>query len=174
MIGFCIGSTIAGWYLHSGDAPAPRGWSAINTHFGDVSQPFQDFHAAEFIHHQAAASSARVLIFSEAVVPRWSEATEAFWRDSIDRWRTRGQIVALGAGLPTKTTLLPQNNLADLRQYDFGAAIHALKTMDTAPHTFRLKPRPEPADNALLVVGAESATFYQRIPAPVGMCLSTE
>lgn len=169
VIGFCIGSTVAGWHLHSGDAPAPRGWAAINTHFGDVSQPFQDFQAAEFIQQQAAESSARVLIFPEAVVPRWSEATEAFWRDSLDRWRTRGQIVALGAGLPMKTTPRTQDNLVDLGLYDFGPAIHTLKTMNAGPHTFQPKPRPEPADNVLLVAGAETTAFYQRIPVPVGM-----
>ena len=27
----------------------------------------------------------------------------------------------------------------------------------------------EPIDNAMLIVGAESATFYQRVPVPVGM-----
>jgi hypothetical protein len=45
-----------------------------------------------------------VLIFPEAVVPRWSEATEAFWRDSLDSWRTRDQILALGAGLLMRAT----------------------------------------------------------------------
>jgi hypothetical protein len=32
-----------------------------------------------------------------------------------------------------------------------------------------IKPRPEPIDNTVLVLGAESATFYQRVPVPVGM-----
>ena len=75
---------------------------AVNTHFGDVSEPFRDFAAAQFIQQKAAESSAHVLIFPEAVVPRWSEATEAFWRQSLDRCRTRGQILAIGAGLPDK------------------------------------------------------------------------
>ena len=79
------------------------GWIAVNTHFGDVSQPFRDFPAAQFIQQKAAETSARVLIFPESVVPRWSEATEAFWRQSLDRCRTRGQILAIGAGLPAKT-----------------------------------------------------------------------
>ena len=56
------------------------GWIAVNTHFGDVRQPFRDFAAAQFIQQKAAESSARVLIFPESVVPRWSEATEVFWR----------------------------------------------------------------------------------------------
>jgi hypothetical protein len=170
VIGFCIGSTLAGWYLNSGDAPAPHGWVAIDTRFGDVSQPFHDFPAAQFIRQKAGESSARVLIFPEAVVPRWSEATEAFWRPSLDLWRSRGQVLALGAGLPMQTTQPPQDNLADLPLYDFGAAIHALKTIHAMPlQTFHARPHPETADNALLVLGAESATFYQRVPVPVGM-----
>ena len=32
-----------------------------------------------------------------------------------------------------------------------------------------IQPRPEPVDNTLLIVGAESAVFYQRVPVPVGM-----
>lgn len=170
VVGFCIGSAVGGWHFHSGDTPAPRGWAAVNTRLADVSQPFQDFRAAQFIQQKAAESSARVLIFPEAVIPRWSEATEAFWRDSLDRWHTRGQIVALGAGLPMKITQYRQGSLAELRLYDFGAAIQTLKTMHGVPvHAFESKSNPEPTDNALLVMGAESATFYQRIPVPVGM-----
>jgi hypothetical protein len=33
----------------------------------------------------------------------------------------------------------------------------------------RLKSRQEPTDNAMLIVGAESTTFYQRVPVPLGM-----
>jgi hypothetical protein len=32
-----------------------------------------------------------------------------------------------------------------------------------------IQTRQEPIDNTLLVVGAESAAFYQRVPVPVGM-----
>ena len=130
-----VALAIGGRFLARGDAAPPPGWIAVNTHFGDVSQPFQDFPAAQFIQQKAAETSARVLIFPESVVPRWSEATEAFWRHSLDRCRTRGQILAIGAGLPAKApaerNLL--EGLRDLRAYDFGAAIDALKGMDT-PH----------------------------------------
>ena len=168
VIGFCIGSAVAGWYFHSGDARAPRGWVTVNTHFGDVSRPFQDFRAAEFIQQKAAGIAARVLIFPEAVVPRWSEATEAFWRPSLDRWRTRGPILAIGVGLPINQR--EQGDLRDLRLYDFDPPIHALRGLDATPlHLPAVKPLLEPTDNAMLVVGAETAAFYQRIPVPVGM-----
>jgi predicted amidohydrolase len=170
-IALCIGLAIFGCW-RSGEAEPPRGWVAVNTHFADVSQPFRDFVAAQFIQQKAAGSSARVLIFPEAVVPRWSEATEAFWQQALDRCRARGQILAIGAGLParSRSTEDEGERFTDLKLYDFGAAIDALRTMNTTPlRLIQAKPSPEPTDNTMLVVGAESATFYQRIPVPVGM-----
>jgi hypothetical protein len=177
-IGLCIGFSIEGRSFPPDHAKPPSGWLAVNTHFGDVSQPFRDFPAAQFIQQKVAETSARVLIFPESVVPRWSEATEAFWRQSLDRCRTHGQILAIGAGLPAKAGLSKDDGvrLNDLRSYDFGAAIEALKRMDT-PRAIQgnaflndlIKPLPEPIDNTMLIVGAESATFYQRVPVPFGM-----
>ena len=128
-----VGLAIGGRLFAPGNVEPPPGWIGVNTHFGDVSQPFRDFLAAQFIQQKAAETSARVLIFPESVVPRWSEATEAFWRQSLDRCRTRGQILAIGAGLPAKTGIEKDDHekLSDLRSYDFGAAIDALKGMDT-------------------------------------------
>ncbi len=175
-----VGLAIGGRLLARGDAAPPTGWAAVNTHFGDVRQPFRDFLAAQFVQQKAAETSARVLIFPESVVPRWSEATEAFWRQSLDRCGTRGQILAIGAGLPAKTGTPKDNReeLNDLRSFDFGAALDVLKRIDprSQPAMQRsvlpnllIKPRPEPIDNTLLIVGAESAVFYQRVPVPVGM-----
>jgi len=175
-----VGLAIGGRLFAPGDAAPPTGWTAVNTQFGDVRQPFRDFLAAESVQQKAAETSARVLIFPESVVPRWSEATEAFWRQSLDRWGTRGQIIAIGAGLPGKTRTPKDNRekLSGLRSFDFGAAIDVLKRIDpqSPPAMQRsvlpnplIKPRPEPVDNTLLIVGAESAVFYQRVPVPVGM-----
>ena len=175
-----VGLAIGGRLLERDDAAPPAGWTAVNTQFGDVRQPFGDFLAAQFVQQKAAETSARVLIFPESIVPRWSEATEAFWRNSLDRCRTRGQILAIGSGLPAKTGI-PEGNrdkLSDLRSFDFGAAIDVLKRSDSQspPAMHRsaipnrlIKPRSEPVDNTLLIVGAESGVFYQRVPVPVGM-----
>jgi hypothetical protein len=156
---FAAGLAIGGRHFTRSDAAPPPGWIAVNTRFGDVSQPFRDFAAAQFIQQKAAETSARVLIFPESVVPRWSEATEAFWRQSLDRCRTRGQILAIGAGLPAKTRTeksVPET-LRDLKAYDFGAAIDALKGTGT-PRAIHgsvisngsIKPHPEPMDNTML------------------------
>jgi hypothetical protein len=164
-VALCIAS-----HLYSGDVEPPYGWTAINTHFGDLSQPFRDFQAAQFIQQKADKSSARVLIFPEAVVPRWSEATEAFWRQSLDHCRTRGQILAIGAGLPDKPFRNDRERLNNLRTYDFGEAIEVLKS--GSPRTIlgpMRSPLSERVNNTMLLVGAESATFNQRVPVPVGM-----
>lgn len=165
----CIALAIVPRLLGSGDIARPSGWIAVNTNLGDVSQPFRDFAAARLIQDTAAKATARVLIFPESVVPRWSEATEDFWLQSLDRCRRRGQILAFGAGLPRPA----QNGFAklnDLRSYDFGAALNALKRMDGAlAHPIASTPSPEPMDNALVITGGESAVFYQRVPVPIGM-----
>jgi hypothetical protein len=170
VIGLAAGLCIASHFLYSGDVEPPYGWTAINTHFGDLSQPFRDFQAAQFIQQKADKSSARVLIFPEAVVPRWSEATEAFWRQSLDHCRTRGQTLAIGAGLPDKPARNDRERLNNLRTYDFGEAIEVLKS--GSPRTIQgpmRSPLSERVDNTMLLVGAESATFNQRVPVPVGM-----
>ena len=86
----------------------PAHWEAVNTHFGDISRPFQDFAAAQSIQQRVATSRARVLIFPEFVVPRWSDATEAFWQQTMLRCRVRGQILAIGAGATCKRTKYPK------------------------------------------------------------------
>ena len=165
----CTGLAIRGRFCGPGDALPPRGWCAINTHFGDVSEPYRDFFVAQFVQQKAREGSARVLVFPESVIPRWSEATEAFWSQSLARFRARGQVLVVGAGLPRQTGGNLQK-LRDLRLYDFGAALDALKRVDAAPvHAIERSPGPEPTDNAIVVVGAESTRFYQRVPVPIGM-----
>lgn len=165
----CVGLATGPRLLGSDNAEPPRGWVAVNTHFGDVSQPFHDFVAAQFIQETAATTPARVIIFPESVVPRWSEATEIFWLRSLVLCRAHGQILAFGAGVPRPT----HDNIArlrDLGRYDFAAAIEALKNMDASPvHSTLGAPTAEPIDNAVVVTGAESATYYQRLPVPIGM-----
>jgi apolipoprotein N-acyltransferase len=159
------------------EAKPPANWEAVNTNFGDLSRPFQDFVAAQAIQERVAASAARVLIFPEFVVPRWSDATVAFWQQALDGCRTRGQILAMGAGLP-RTFAIPQDRATDadmVKSYDFAGAIQVLRGNDG-----RIRPSPSgsetpantpgiPFNNTLLILGSESATVYQRVPVPIGM-----
>ena len=72
-----------GIYAHAfiaGQPTLPARWEAVNTNFGDLSRPFQDFSAAQSIQEHVAASQARVVIFPEFVVPFWTDATRDFWQ----------------------------------------------------------------------------------------------
>src|SRR5260370_24893516 len=90
VIALCIGLAIGGRLFSSGGAEPPRGWVAVNTNFGDVSLPFHDFLAGQFIQQRAAGTSARVLIFPEALVPPASEGTAPFWRPTPRPCRRAG------------------------------------------------------------------------------------
>ena len=173
IIGICTALSIGALKLHSHDVKPPPGWIAVNTHFGDVSQPFHDFTAAQFIQEKAAEVPARVLIFPESVIPRWSQATKAFWRQSIDDCRGRGQILAIGAGIPADTGTAKDavEKLRELRSYDFEAALDTLRGMEPRlPIRVSNAPPPrEPVDNTLLIMGAETGVFYQRVPVPIAM-----
>ena len=159
------------------EAKPPANWEAVNTNFGDLSRPFQDFVAAQSIQERVAASPARVVIFPEFVVPRWSDATVAFWQQTLDECRTRGQILAMGAGLPRKLAI-PQDRAADVdmvKSYDFAGAIQVLRGNDgRLPPSLPGSESPAntpgiPFNNTLLILGSESATVYQRVPVPIGM-----
>ena len=54
-------------FAPSGVKP-PANWEAVNTHYGDLSRPFQNFVAAQSIQQSVAASSAKVLIDRKSVV----------------------------------------------------------------------------------------------------------
>lgn len=180
MICFLAGVASDEHFRNRGDAAPARGWVAVDTHFGDISEPYRGFAPPQFIQRKAVGSAAQVVIFPESVVPRWSEATESFWSKTLDQCRRRGQTPALGAGLPAQTATPKDKSqkLNDLKAYDFGAAVETSRNMDMQQHlpaarsrsfSSWTKPQGEPIDNTMLIVGAESATFYQRVPVPLGM-----
>jgi apolipoprotein N-acyltransferase len=170
---WCLAFAACGFLAISGrartaaEASTISGWVGVNTHFGDLSEPFRDYAAATFIQQKAAESPARVLIFPEFIVPRWSEATEAFWRQTLDGCRKRNQILVIGAGLPSNARV--RN---DRPAFDFAAAIDALESRDSSSlgttKAF-VGSSPESVENTLLLVGANSGKLYQRVPVPIGM-----
>ena len=82
----------------------PVGWHAINTHFGGAGQGdpnfLSEFYSSEQIQQTIKESEAQVLLFPEHVVNQWTEATEAFWRDSLNDLARRHATLIIGAGLP--------------------------------------------------------------------------
>ncbi len=164
MIATCGALAAIGRVGNSAEALTIPGWVGVNTHFGDVSQPLRDYSAATFIQQTATESAAHVLIFPEFIVPRWSEATEVFWRRTLDRCRERGQTLLIGAGLPSAG---PMNHVIPV--YNFSASIDALANGNSSLGTIRDSVSQEPVDNTLLALGASSGTLYQRVPVPIGM-----
>jgi apolipoprotein N-acyltransferase len=163
----CGSLAIGGRAMSPVEATTLPGWVGVNTHFGDVSRPFRDYEAAAFIQEKAAESQARVLIFPEFIVPRWSEATEAFWRRTLDMCRERGQVLVIGAGLRSSADV-KDNDPA----FNFTSAIDALESRDSSPlGTIQdsTPSIPESVDNALVILGASSGKLYQRVPVPIGM-----
>jgi hypothetical protein len=148
------------------DVAPPRNWEAVSTHFGDVSRPVQNYVAADSMQRYIAQSSAHVLIYPESVVPRWSAATSEFWRETLIRSRRRGQILAIGAGLPRSD----RDDPGSLYAFNFASEIKAPQVSEIASSTApAVVIGHESFDNVLLFLGYQSAPFYQRIPIPIGM-----
>ena len=100
------------------DPRQPTGWVGFNTHFGVVSDPrnpMPEFQAAVTIQQEAAISAAKVLIFPEGVVPRWTEATDAFWKTTIDHAAKRGAVLLVGAAVPVAKPSPRLRNIVAIR-----------------------------------------------------------
>lgn len=78
----------------------PADWEAISTHFGGLglsgNSAEAELRAAEFIQQRALTSHARVIVFPETAVPRWTEATDLFWQPNLDAIASSGKTVLIG------------------------------------------------------------------------------
>jgi apolipoprotein N-acyltransferase len=90
--------------VYHGDPAPPPGWEGVNTSFdsigSDTADPVSAYQAAEWLQQRALESKAKVIIFPETVVPRWTEATEIFWEQTLAALAASGKTVVIGAGLP--------------------------------------------------------------------------
>jgi len=95
----------------------PVGWQAINTEFGGAGQGapdfLEEFKAHEQMQETISQSNARVLLFPEHVVNQWTEATDAFWRESLKTLAERHAIILIGVGFPRSRGL----HFADSSRY---------------------------------------------------------
>jgi hypothetical protein len=82
----------------------PKDWQAINTNFGgsglNTPSALELYNHEQWIRRTLAQSQAKVLIFPESVVYRWTDATDMFWKPELDHLRATGRTVLVGAGLP--------------------------------------------------------------------------
>jgi predicted amidohydrolase len=168
-ISFLSVSALIANLVYPGDPKPPADWQAIDTHLGAISHgaasPLREYLAAQTIQQQARASSAKVVIFPESVVPRWTASTELFWKASIDAFRRTGKIVLIGAVIPESPPF--QNN-------DIRAAVDLLGAAHESTSRGPQLPFPHAAApncyrNAAIMRGAESNTFMQRLPVPVAV-----
>jgi predicted amidohydrolase len=149
--------------LYTGDRQAPADWQAVDTHFGAISHgsvsPLREYSAAQEIQSQAAASSARVIVFPESVVPRWTASTDLFWKPTIDRLRQEGKVVLIGA-------LIPQSLPVQAAEVRAAAALLRSAqaawpvSQSTEPYFYR---------NAAIIRGAQAGIFLQRVPVPISV-----
>ncbi len=142
-------------------------WEGINTHFGGISHerttPLSDLNAVEAIQGLALASSARVVIFPEAIVPNWGVATDAFWSGLISKLDKAGKTIIVGSKINAPAPL------AQFSAEDFAGSIAILQATNSMP---RMPIAPTPAAsfrNVLIIRGAEKGLFEQRVPVPLGM-----
>lgn len=119
----------------------------------------REYQIAEDIKARALASTARVIVFPESVLPRWTPAADLFWADTITALRNAGKIVVIGAITPTDT---PHSD------YDFAASLAALHGAPPA-RVFSRQQASLAYTNGVVIRGASSSEFTQRIPVPMGM-----
>lgn len=152
---------------YSGDLKPPSNWQTVDTHLGAISHEpissLREYLAAQVIQQQARASSAKVIIFPESVVPRWTAATDLFWKASIEALRRQAKIALIGALIPES----PPFQNGDLRA--------AAELLRTARESSSLIPRlasdaparPYRYWNAVIIRGGQSGIFLQRVPVPI-------
>jgi hypothetical protein len=100
-----------------------------------------------------------VIVFPESVLPRWTPASDLFWADTISALKSADKVVVIGAITPTDT---PHSD------YDFAASLAALHEAPGARWPSRQR-APIAYTNGVVIRGASSSEFNQRVPVPIGM-----
>lgn len=126
---------------------APARWEAINTHFGDVGHGgadlLREYRIGRELQNLVNRSSAQVIIFPEAVAASWT----------AELFQGKGKIIVLGATAPAVGHL------------DLSASVAALQGSPNRESTTAAASY----TNELLIRGAVTEEFTQRVPVPVGM-----
>jgi hypothetical protein len=106
---------------YEGPHPPRSVWVGVNTEFGSIhtsDDPITEFAVAEQIQRMALDIHGRVIVFPELVVRLWSDATEIFWRSSLDKLRTRGSTLLIGARSPSAASADEYRNAVIIRGAD--------------------------------------------------------
>ncbi len=153
--------------IHPMEPTAPAGWKAINTHFGPIAhnapEPLAVYRVAEQIQREALSAQASVIVFPETVVSYWTASTDAFWQQTLAEPKASGKTVLIGARIP-------REQFCPCPLYDFSAELAMLN--NAPPLSVRLPTSEERSPayfNGVVIRGADTAIFEQRIPVPVAM-----
>lgn len=155
---------VASSYIFYEPTPAPKGWQAIDTNLGEIIGPSHEPVSAMLttrrIQELAINSPATVIIFPESVVAEWTSVTEDWWQDTFASLQSSGKTVLLGA------TISAPND------FDFSAELAALQpgsSISSASLAARSSMDAVQYRNVVLIRGATSGEFSQRVPVPVAM-----
>jgi hypothetical protein len=146
----------------------PPGWIAIDTNFGAISHGNSsitaEYESAQAMQRTALAANAKVILFPETVVSTWTAATDAFWQPTLDRLRSNGKTLVVGARLPVSGA-----RFASIPIGDSIAALAVLRGDRTTGASPRRTASAFLYDNVIEIRGADTALFRQRIPVPIAM-----
>jgi hypothetical protein len=83
--------------IHAKETTIPTGWVGEMTriHRPRKADDLADFAIEEHLQRAAQSSRAKVLVFPEGAVRRWTEATDAFWAPTVSH---AGKTLLIGAG----------------------------------------------------------------------------
>ena len=163
---------VASYAEKGADPQPPPGWETFNTNFGAIAHGpanvVRQFQTAQWIQNRTRCSNARVLIFPEMVVPRWTAATELFWQQTLANLTASGKTLLIGAGIPISSGARG----GEITRYDFASAVAVLRAEQTT--SLRRPGIPDETEtasyrNALLMRGAHRGVYSQHVPVPLGM-----
>jgi len=103
------------------EEPRLPNWVGVNTGFGIIRPP-EELSAAEYVQKAALDTDARVIVFPERVVRRWTHSTDLFWQPTLDKLHATGRTILIGAGLFSPNSPYEYRNAVIIRGAD-GAPI---------------------------------------------------
>jgi hypothetical protein len=155
--------------VHPMEPTALAGWEGINTYFGpiaqDMAEPLAIYRVAEEIQREALSAQASVIVFPETVVPYWTASTDAFWQQTLAELKASGKTVLIGARIP-------RGQFGPRPLYDFSAELATLNSGLPPISSARLPggtPWSPTYFNAIVIRGAQTDVFEQRVPVPMAM-----
>ncbi len=103
----------------------PYGWEAEQTHIrrDRTMNDLAEFEIEERLQATVCRSSARLLVFPEGAVYRWTAATQAYWAETLN---PSGKTVLIGAGIPIEGSTEFENAVVISNSREFARFIQRI------------------------------------------------